>query len=68
MLSAIVVAEQMRGQGLGKQVTKALVTEAFKRGIDYVALGVMAKNEAAIATYKSVGLEELGKFNTFKVN
>lgn len=68
VLSAIVVAEQMRGQGLGKQVTKALVTEAFKRGIDYVALGVMAKNEAAIATYKSVGFEELGKFNTFKVN
>ena len=58
----------MRGQGLGKQITKALVTEAFKRGIDYVALGVMAKNEAAIATYKSVGFEELGKFNTFKVN
>jgi ribosomal protein S18 acetylase RimI-like enzyme len=33
-----------------------------------VALGVMAKNEAAIATYKSVGFEELGRFNTFNLD
>lgn len=68
VLSAIVVAEEERGKGLGKKITKALISEAFKRGIHYVALGVMAKNEAAIATYKSVGFEELGRFNTFNVN
>ncbi|MFM8447755.1 MAG: GNAT family N-acetyltransferase [Candidatus Nanopelagicaceae bacterium] len=66
VLSAIVVAENFRGQGLGKKITQALISEAHKRGIDYVALGVMAKNEAAISTYKSVGFQELGKFNTFK--
>ena len=67
VLSAIVVDETKRGQGFGKKITQALISEAFKRNIDYLALGVMAKNEAAIATYKSVGFEELGKFNTFKI-
>lgn len=68
VLSAIVVAKDKRGKGLGKAITMALINEAKNRGIDYVALGVMAKNEAAISTYRSVGFEELGKFNTFKVN
>lgn len=68
VLSAIVVSKEQRGQGLGKKVTKALISECFKRGINYVALGVMAKNEAAIATYKSVGFEELGRFNTFNLD
>ena len=67
VLSAIVVAENFRGQGFGKKITQALITEAHKRGSDYVALGVMANNAAAIATYKSVGFVELGKFNTFKI-
>jgi len=66
VLSAIFVKKEMRGKGLGKLITKALVTEACRREIDYVALGVMAENKLAIETYKSVGFEELGKFNTFK--
>jgi len=65
VLSAIVVDQNFRGKGLGKRITKALITEAYKRGIKYVALGVMAKNQPAIATYQKVGFEELGKFNTF---
>ena len=65
VLSAIVVDQNLRGKGLGKQITKALITEAHKRGVKYVALGVMAKNQSAIATYQKVGFEELGKFNTF---
>ena len=66
VLSAIVVDQNFRGKGLGKQITKALITEAHKQGINYVALGVMAKNQPAIATYQKVGFEELGKFNTFQ--
>ena len=65
VLSAIVVDRKFRGKGLGKQITKVLITEAHRRGINYVALGVMAKNQPAIATYQKVGFEELGKFNTF---
>ena len=65
VLSAIAVAEDKRGKGYGKSVTKALIDYAFKNGIDYLALGVWAKNDAAIATYKSIGFELLGQFNSF---
>ena len=65
VLSSIVVAEEQRGKGFGKAVTKALIDSAHKKGIGYLALGVWAKNEAAIATYKSIGFTELGQFNSF---
>lgn len=65
VLSAIAVAADQRGKGYGKLITKALIDFAFKNGIDYLALGVWAKNDAAIATYKSIGFEELGQFNSF---
>jgi len=68
VLSAIVVAEEIRGRGLGKLITKAMISEAHHRGISHVALGVMAKNEPAIAAYRSVGFTELGKFNTFNLD
>ena len=67
VLSAIVVAEEFRGEGFGKKITSALVDRAKQMGIDYVALGVWAKNGAAIATYKAVGFELLGQFNSFEV-
>ena len=65
VLSAIAVAENQRGKGFGKLITQALIDYAFNNGISYVALGVMARNEAAIATYKSIGFELLGQFNSF---
>ena len=65
VLSAIAVAKDQRGKSYGKLVTKALIDYAFKNGIDYLALGVWAKNDAAIATYKSIGFEQLGQFNSF---
>ena len=65
VLSAIAVAKDQRGKSYGKLVTKALIDYAFKNGIDYLALGVWAKNDAAIATYKSIGFELLCQFNSF---
>lgn len=65
VLSAIVVAENQRGKGHGKEITKALIDYAFKNGVTYVALGVFAKNIPAIATYRSLGFELLGQFNSF---
>jgi ribosomal protein S18 acetylase RimI-like enzyme len=32
-----------------------------------VALGVRAKNDAAIKTYERIGFEKLGEFNTFSI-
>ena len=46
-------------------MTGALISEAHRRGIGYVALGVFAENAAAIATYKGLGFSELAQFNSF---
>lgn len=67
VLSAIVVKTEERGRGLGRKITEALVDYAFKREIPYVALGVRAKNDAAIKTYERIGFEKLGEFNTFSI-
>lgn len=67
VLSAIAVAENERGKGLGKEITKALIDYAYKSGIPYLALGVWAKNEPAISTYKSIGFVLLGQFNSFSI-
>jgi ribosomal protein S18 acetylase RimI-like enzyme len=67
VLSAIVVKTEERGRGLGRKITEALVDYAFKREIRYVALGVRAKNDAAIKTYERIGFEKLGEFNTFSI-
>lgn len=67
VLSAIAVAENARGKGFGKKITEALIDYAYKSGINYLALGVWAKNEPAIATYKSIGFVLLGQFNSFSI-
>ena len=67
VLSAIVVKTEERGRGLGRKITEALVDYALKREIRYVALGVRAKNDAAIKTYERIGFEKLGEFNTFSI-
>lgn len=65
VLSAIVVATSERGKGLGRRITESLVDYSYKHGINYVALGVRADNEAAIATYNRIGFKKLNEFNTF---
>ena len=65
VLSAIVVATSERGKGLGRRITESLVDYSYKNGINYVALGVRADNEAAIATYNRIGFKKLNEFNTF---
>lgn len=65
VLSAIVVATSERGKGLGRRITESLVDYSYKHGINYVALGVRADNEAAIATYNRIGFKKLAEFNTF---
>ena len=65
VLSAIVVATSERGKGLGRRITESLVDYSYKNGINYVALGVRADNEAAISTYNRIGFKKLNEFNTF---
>ena len=66
VLSSITVRTDLRGRGLGRAITRALITHAHALGIDEVALGVWARNDAAKAVYERVGFSLLGEFNTFR--
>jgi GNAT superfamily N-acetyltransferase len=51
-LEDILVTEQMRGKGLGKQLFDALIAEAKTRGFSGISWQVLEWNEPAINFYK----------------
>jgi N6-L-threonylcarbamoyladenine synthase/ribosomal-protein-alanine N-acetyltransferase len=59
-IQTIGVAESARGQGLGRTLMHALITEARKRGAREIFLEVRADNPTAQRLYLRLGFEELG--------
>ncbi len=59
-IQTIAVAEDARGQGLGRTLVLALLTEARKRGAREVFLEVRADNPGAQHVYRRLGFEDLG--------
>jgi len=56
----IAVAKKMRGQGLGRKLTEALINECRREGHISLTLEVRVSNSIAISLYKSLGFESLG--------
>lgn len=56
----IAVLKKMRGQGLGRKLTEALINECRKEGYISLTLEVRVSNDTAISLYKSLGFENLG--------
>ena len=54
-LADLVVREEYRGQGIGRQLINAGETYARANGVKFFRLGVMARNTAARALYESLG-------------
>ena len=54
-----------RRQGLGRAVVSALLSHAPTLGLTDVYLEVRVSNEAAIALYRSLGFEEVGRRRHF---
>lgn len=52
----ILIAEPYQGQGLGKALLKALLTEAKAQGYIKIAMHVMGNNSRAIPSIKNTGL------------
>lgn len=50
-----------RRQGLGRAVVTALLARAPSLGLSYIYLEVRPSNEAAIALYRALGFEEIGR-------
>ena len=54
-----------RRQGLGRAVVSALLAHAPALGLTDIYLEVRVSNEAAIALYRSLGFEEIGRRRNF---
>ncbi len=51
------VWDEFQGQGLGRELMKALETELLSRGLKRLRLHVFAFNERAVKLYESMGFE-----------
>jgi ribosomal-protein-alanine N-acetyltransferase len=58
-VQTIAVSPAARGRGLGRQLLRALIEEARRRGASSLLLEVRADNQPAIALYESEGFERL---------
>jgi len=57
---SVYVDERYRGQGIGRQLLKAIVTEARRRDLHMLVAGIDATNAASIALHNSVGFRRCG--------
>jgi ribosomal protein S18 acetylase RimI-like enzyme len=59
-LARLIVAPDLRGRGLGKRLTWALMSNAAETGMATTMLRVMPDNAVAIGCYRACGFEPLG--------
>lgn len=61
----IAVFPALRGRGIGRALTTALLTAAAAEHSAFVTLEVRSSNEAAIGLYRSLGFTEVGERKNF---
>jgi [ribosomal protein S18]-alanine N-acetyltransferase len=59
-LARLIVTPELRGRGLGKRLTRALMSKAADTGLATTMLRVVPDNTVAIGCYLACGLEPLG--------
>lgn len=59
-ITNIAVREDMRGHGVGRALTNALIQYAANLGVQYITLEVRKSNRTAQAMYQKLGFETLG--------
>ena len=59
-ITNIAVQAEARGQGIGEELTRALLQYAANLGVQYMTLEVRRSNLAAQGMYKKLGFVELG--------
>ena len=58
----IVVKENLRGKGYGRQIVETILSEAAKRGVKKSYLQVMINNPVALGLYKKLGYREIYRY------
>jgi GNAT superfamily N-acetyltransferase len=64
-LRRIYASQEFLGKGVGKELMKATMEEARRRGCDCIWLGVWEKNQKAIDFYKKWGFRMVGSHTFF---
>lgn len=59
-ITNIVVAEENRNKGIGKEIVRFLIKEGKARGCNAYTLEVRVSNESAIGLYESIGFVKEG--------
>ena len=59
MEHTVIIDQQNRGQGVGKNLVKALESHAVNRGIISLIAGVSEENAAGISFHKSLGFQKI---------
>jgi L-amino acid N-acyltransferase YncA len=58
---SIYIAERAHGQGLGRQLLKALIAESEKNGIWTLQAGILAENAVSIRLHQNAGFRVVGR-------
>lgn len=58
----VVVKEDDRGKGYGREIVRAILSEAAKKGVKNTYLQVMLNNPAALHLYKKIGYREIYRY------
>jgi len=58
---SIYIAAEARGQGVGKHLLAALVTESERRGLWMLQAGIFPENAASLALHASQGFRTVGR-------
>ena len=61
-LFSIVVKEEFRGKGYGREIVEAMLTEAARRGINKTYLQVDHDNNSALKLYEKFGYKEIYRY------
>lgn len=56
---SVYIAEGWRGQGLGKQLVRPLITRAHELGLHSLIASIDAQGEASIRLHKSLGFQQV---------
>jgi GNAT superfamily N-acetyltransferase len=64
-LEPLVVSEPYRGLGIGRQLTEAVILAARTRGVHQLKVRPVARNEATIRFFHTMGFDILGQIELF---
>jgi ribosomal protein S18 acetylase RimI-like enzyme len=59
LIADLVVRQDFRGQGLGKDLMRAAENFAGENGVQWLRISVMAANQGARQLYASLGFDEI---------